>query len=184
METVLVFTIGLLYVGFLHASTEADHGQSVCLTRIVQLVDTIRLDFEDPTWSNIDVAIWNIIESHIGAVAANIPLMGPLATLLAKKLRLSATALSSKRSESGEQSSSKYASRSHRGIEHGFKRMNDGGSGNGALVGLASSTTGTGVSELDEEMSNMDHLGKHKIMVKTDLEQSFGDLELSHRPVL
>ena len=56
----------------------ADSNGSVCLTRIVQLVDTIRLDFEDPTWSNIDVAIWNIIESHIGLVAANIPLVNYL----------------------------------------------------------------------------------------------------------
>lgn len=54
--------------------------KSVCLTRIIQLVDTVRLDIDDETWSNVDVAMWNIVESHIGCVAANIPLMGPLFT--------------------------------------------------------------------------------------------------------
>ena len=49
---------------------------SVCLTRMVQPVDTIQLDVENLTSSNVDVAIWNIVESEIGLVAANMPLMG------------------------------------------------------------------------------------------------------------
>lgn len=152
----------------------ADSSGSVCLTRIVQLVDTIRLNFRDPTWSNVDVAIWNMIESHIGAVAANIPLMGPLITLLGKQFYFSATAPSTKRGKSDKQDPSVYVLGPHRGVEHGFKRMNDDGSADRTLVGMASPTIGGCVSELDEEMSNVDQLGRHGTRVKTELEQNYG----------
>lgn len=135
-----------------------DRNGSVCLTRIVQLVDTIRLDFKDPTWSNIDVAIWNIIESHIGLVAANIPLMGPLLTLLGRRLHLSVTTVPSKYGDSHE-------------LEHRFNRMDDDGSGDATLVGVASPTITKGASNLDDETYHMDQLGRQGVRVRTDLEQ-------------
>lgn len=137
----------------------ADSNGSVCLTRIVQLVDTIRLDFNDPTWSNVDVAIWNIIESHIGLLAANIPLMGPLITLLGRRLHLSVTTAPPKYGDSHK-------------LEHGFKKMDDDGSGQATLVGVASLANLNGVSNPDDEMYDMDQLGRKGIRVKTDLEQN------------
>ena len=137
----------------------ANSNGSVCLTRIVQLVDTIRLDFKDPTWSNIDVAIWNIIESHIGFLAANIPLIGPLINLLGRRLHLSATTASSKYGDSHK-------------LEHRFKRMDDNGSGDATLVGVASPAIQKSASNLDDEIYNMDQLGRQGIRVKTDLEQN------------
>lgn len=136
----------------------ANSNGSVCLTRIVQLIDTIRLDFKDPTWSNIDVAIWNIIESHIGLLAANIPLMGPLITLLGRRLHLSVTTTPSKYDDAHK-------------LEHGFNRMDDDGSGDASLVGVASPTITKGASNLDDEMYHMDQLGRQGVRVRTDLEQ-------------
>ena len=101
--------------------------------------------------------------------------MGPLITVLAKRLHLSATASSSKRGVSDKQGPSRYALRPHRGFEHGFKRMDNDGSGDGTLLGLAPPIIGKGASELDEEMSNMDQLGELGITVKTDLEQNYDD---------
>lgn len=135
-----------------------DSNGSVCLTRIVQLVDTIRLDFQDPTWSNVDVAIWNIIESHIGLLAANIPLMGPLITLLGRRLHLSVTTAPPKYGDSHK-------------LEHGFNRMDDDGSGEATLVGVTSSANANGVSNPDDEMYDMDQLGRQGIRVKMDLAQ-------------
>jgi len=137
-------------------------------------VDTIRLDFKDPTWSNVEVAIWNMIESHIGAVAANIPLMGPLISLLGKQLHRLAKVPSSKHGTSDKQGPSKHALGSHHAVGHGFRRIGDDGSGNRMLVGVASPEIGKGASESDEEMYKMDQLGKHGISVKTELEQDYG----------
>ena len=125
-------------------------------------------------WSNVDVAISNMIESHIRAVAANIPLMGPLITLLGKQFHFSGTAPFSKRGKLDKQGPSQYALGSHRGIDHGFEGMDDDGSGDGTLMGVASPVIGKGASELDEEISDMDQPGKHRITVKTDLELNYG----------
>ncbi len=115
-----------------------------------------------------------MIESHIGAVAANIPLMGPLITLLAKQLRHLATTPFSVRGEPEKQGSSKHVLGSHRRVDHEFKRMYDDGSGGETLVGMASPIIGKGASEMDEEILSMDQLGKHRIRVQTDLEQDYG----------
>ena len=52
--------------------------------------------------------------------------------------------------------------------------MDDDGSCDGTLVGVASPIIGKGASEVDEEIIGMDQLGKHRIRVKTHLEQDYG----------
>ena len=155
-------------------SAISDGNGSICLTRIVQLVDTIRLDFKDPTWSNIDVAIWNIIESHIGVVAANLPLMGPLVNLFARRLHLSVKTASSNHRGSQGQKLPKYELGSLDTLEHGFKGTeNDDSSGAARLVVVASSITQQGSSDLGDEIYDMDHFGPQGIRVRTDLEQNY-----------
>lgn len=159
----------------------ADSNASVCLTRIIQLVDTIRLDLKDPTWSNVDVAIWNMVESHIGAVAANIPLMGPLIALVGRRLHLSATIPSSRHGESHKRGGSEYVLGSLGILEHRFKRMDYDGSGDATFMVVAPPRVQEGASELDDEMHNMDQLGRKGIRVKTGLEQNYGGLMPARR---
>lgn len=170
METILVFTIGLLYVGVESSGDEnlvADLGHSVCLTRIVQLVDSVRLNYKDPTWSNVDVAIWNMIESHIGAVAANMLLMGPIVSLVSKRLRRHKTPVASHR-KGIDTGSSSYALASYKRSEHGFKRMDDD------ILGVSTPTIESGVSTIDQSLSVTGQAGYSGIKVETDLEQDYG----------
>ncbi|KAL9064204.1 MAG: hypothetical protein Q9161_009024 [Pseudevernia consocians] len=63
---------------------------SVCLTGVARIIYTIRLDVLDLTFTNANPSIWNMVESQVGFVAANIPAMGPLfhkASNMVKKLR-------------------------------------------------------------------------------------------------
>ena len=84
--------------------------------------------------------------------------MGPLITLLDRQLHLSVTTAPSKYGDSHT-------------LEHGFNRMDDDGSGNATLVGVASPTITKGASNLDDEMYHMDQLGRQGVLVRTDLEQ-------------
>ena len=114
-------------------------------------MDTIRLDFDDPTWSNVDVAIWNMIESHIGSVAANIPLMGPLITLVGRRVHFSTTTASSKDSGPHKQGLSKGGLGSSGTAEHRFRRMRDDGSGDASLMAVEAPTGKGEESTLDDE---------------------------------
>ena len=134
----------------------------------------MRLDFEDPLWSNIDVAICNIVESHIGAVAANILLTGPVITRLGNQFDLSAMVPSSLRRETEKQSSSKYPLGSHHGIDRGFRRMDNRGSGDRALIGVTSPRIVKGSFSASEGIYALEEWGKGRIKVKTDLEQEVG----------
>lgn len=51
---------------------------SVCLTGIVRLIDTIIIRPKDLTWTNVGPIIWNMVESEIGFVVGNLLSMGPL----------------------------------------------------------------------------------------------------------
>ena len=134
---------------------------------------------DDITWTNVDVAVWNMVEAHIGCVAANIPLMGPLFSRLGKRLNLSDHMPSSwhggtKDKQSSVQSSAKRTLRGHVGVEHGFKRMEEYGSGvrTSQLQGMVAPTIGTG-DKLPDDVFEMENLGGQGIMVKTDLEQTY-----------
>lgn len=124
---------------------------SVCLTRTVQLVYTIKLDVKDLTWSNIDVAVWNMVESHIGSVAANIPLMGPLFVRVAKRL----DHLSRPRVDKASSTRTVFE---HRETGRGFKRMNDHSTGEDS-VGTMSTTVGS--DKVTSENTAMDILNSH-----------------------
>ena len=142
-------------------------------------MDTIRLDFKDPTWSNVDVAIWNMIESHIGAVAANIPLMGPLITIVGRQIHLLVSTSSSKDSGPLGQGIPKGAQGSSGIFEHKFRRMQDGGLGDTSLMAVSSPVVQGRASQPDDEVYAMDQLGEQGIRVKVDLEQTYD----SHMPV-
>ena len=143
----------------------------MCLTRIVQLVDTVQLDVSDLTWSNVDVAVWNMVESHIGCVAANIPLMRPIFARWAFKGRLPGYGSSSQREAHANQSMERR-NIGYRGTEFGFQRMNDYGLGKSEVV------AGSAGDSLE-----MNHVAVHGILVKTDLEQSSGKF-LSSKQIL
>lgn len=136
-------------------------------------MDTIRLDFKDPTWSNVDVAILNMIESHVGAVAANIPLMGPLITIVGKQIHLLTSTSSSKNSGPHGQGIPKGARGSSGVFEHKFRRMKDEGLGDTSLMAANSPAVQGRASQPDNEAYAMNQLGEHGIRVKTDLEQSY-----------
>lgn len=134
------------------------------------MVDTIRLDFEDPTWSNVDVAIWNMIESHIGAVAANIPLMGPLITIVGRQIHLLTSTSSSKDSGPHGQGILK-GNRGFSGIyEQKFRRMKDEGLGETSLMAVNSPAVQGRAFQPNDEAYAMDQLEEHGIRVKTDVE--------------
>ena len=141
-------------------------------------MDTIRLDFKDPTWSNVDVAIWNMIESHVGAVAANIPLMGPLITVVGRQIHLLTSTSSSKDSGPHGQGIPKGARASSGIFEHKFRRMKDEVLGDTSLMAVNFPAVQGKASQPDDETYAMDQLGEHGIRVKTDLEQSYD----SHMP--
>ena len=136
-------------------------------------MDTIRLDFKDPTWSNVEVAIWNMIESHIGAVAANIPLMGPLITLIGRRINLLTSTSSSKDSGPHGQGVPKGARGSSSICKNKFGRMKNEGLGDTSLIAVNSPAVQERASQPDDDAYAMDQLGERGIRVKTDLEQSY-----------
>ena len=136
-------------------------------------MNTIRLDFKDPTWSNVDVAIWNMIESHVGAVAANIPLIGPLVTIVGKQIHHLTSTSSSKYSRPHEQGIPKGARESSGIFEHKFRKLKDEGLGNASLMAVSSPAVQGRASQPSDEAYATDQLGQHGIRVITDLEQSF-----------
>ena len=137
---------------------------SVCLTGIVRLVESIRLDIQDLPFSNSGPAIWNMVESQVGFVAANIPSKGPLfgkVTATARRLR---DTYGSKNLEDGTHGSGKLST-VHRNSFKGFERMADDD-----RIGVEStvqpgSPPGNSLYAADIPMS--------KIVVKTNLEQSY-----------
>ena len=133
-------------------------------------MDTIRLDFKDPTWSNVDVAIWNMIESHIGAVAANIPLMGPLITIVGRQIHLLTSTSSSKDSRPHGQGIPKGAQGSSGIFEHRLRRIQDEGLGDSSLMAVDCPVIQGRASQPDDEVYAMNQLGERGIRVKTDLE--------------
>ena len=149
----------------------ANNDSRVCLSRIVQFVYTVRLDYNDITWSNVDVAIWNLVESHIGAVAANIPLLGPLITLLLGRFRTIVTTISPGHGQSGQQSSSEHVLGNMSKPEHRFRRIDEDGSKGEESIGLSPPDVGRGSSILDQHTYKYGDIMEGGIKVKTHLSQ-------------
>ncbi|KAL9129612.1 MAG: hypothetical protein Q9217_001968 [Psora testacea] len=170
IETTVIFIIGGLYVVHHPAwlfHNRADYYSSICLIRIVQLVDTIQLDFEDVTWSNVDVAVWNIVESHIGCVAANISLMGPIFTRLGKRFKIASFLGTSSHGKSEREI------RAHRNVDFGFHRLENG---NVRAIHMESMTPTIDKGVADPpDAYDMDHSGPGGIMAKEDVEQNHGE---------
>ncbi|KAI4098850.1 MAG: hypothetical protein LQ339_006253 [Xanthoria mediterranea] len=120
------------------------------------IIATSRLDFEDITWSNVEVAIWNMVEVHIGCVTANIPVMAPLASRFS-------TAISRllKRTRPGP------ISKSDVGNQEGFRRMEEQIYRRGATA----PTIGKG-QQLSAEELEMAGLGTQGILVRKEVEQN------------
>lgn len=118
----MLHTLYLLFPFSQVIYARADPPLSICITRVIQIIDTSQLDFDDITWSNVDVAIWNMVEVHIGCVTANIPLMAPLFSRLGNivpRLRSwRGNRLSHDCDKWSSASSSKYTLKNHVGIEH------------------------------------------------------------------
>lgn len=136
--------------------SRANARSSTCITRVLQIIATSRLDFEDITWSNVEVAIWNMVEVHIGCVTANIPVMAPLASRFS-------TAISRllKRTRPGP------ISKSDVGNQEGFRRMEEQIYRRGATA----PTIGKG-QQLSAEELEMAGLGTQGILVRKEVEQN------------
>ena len=113
--------------------THDTNAHRVCLSRIVQIVDSSRLVAYDITYSNVNVAIWNMLEAHIGALTANIALMGPIFTRIGKYLTRTCKPTSTwygTKNRGGEAFSSTDhhlpLQKKSKGLDHGFRRMQDG----------------------------------------------------------
>ncbi|KAL9607297.1 MAG: hypothetical protein Q9167_007778 [Letrouitia subvulpina] len=156
--------IGLAFIFTLGAIT--------CLGRIVQIVDSSRLNPEDITWSNVDVAIWNMVEVHVGSVATNLPLMAPLFKRMGKRLKLSERLhLTWTKEGNDNQSASLYKAREPAGVEHGFKRMEELEFEDPTKQGIFTPIIGKGDAAFLDSMELV-NLRAKGIMVKTDLEQT------------
>lgn len=133
----------------------------------MQLVYTVRLDYEDVTWSNVDVSIWNMVECHFGAVTANIVLMGPVISLFGKKLA-SRVRPAKSHGENLDTGSSSYVFSSGRGPQRGFERIDDD------LHGVSTTIVGMRPWPNNDVHVDDNHLDDHGIRVNTDLEQNHG----------
>ncbi|KAI4230612.1 MAG: hypothetical protein LQ349_006154 [Xanthoria aureola] len=131
-------------------------GGFTCITRVLQIIATSRLDFDDITWSNVYVAIWNLVEVHIGCVTANVPIMAPLvsrySTGIPRVFRKPRPGPNSK---------------SHVGNQEGFRRMEEQSYRRGA----SAPTIGKG-QQLSAEELEMAGLGAQGILVRKEVEQN------------
>ena len=116
-----------------------------------------------------------MVEVHVGCVAANIPLIGPLFSCVSRRLGKSEpTQLTWHREERDNTTGPSYNARRHTGISHGFKRMEEYlpkiSFQNGILPPVVGKEEKAALEPLE-----LDRLGSRAIMVKTDLEQSYGN---------
>ncbi|KAI4222336.1 MAG: hypothetical protein L6R36_006220 [Xanthoria steineri] len=117
------------------------------------IIATSGLDFDDITWSNVEVAIWNMVEVHIGCVTANVPIMAPLGSRYS-------TAISRvfKKTTAGANS------KSHVGNQEGFWRMEEASSTSAPTIGKG--------QQLSAEELEMAGLGAQGILVRKEVEQN------------
>lgn len=136
--------------------SRANARNSTCITRVLQIIATSRLDFDDITWSNVYVAIWNLVEVHIGCVTANVPIMAPLvsrySTGIPRVFR---------KTRPGP------ISKSHVGNQEGFRRMEE----QSYRKGASAPTIGKG-QQLSAEELEMAGLGAQGILVRKEVEQN------------
>lgn len=138
----------------------ANARSSTCITRVLQIIATSRLDFDDITWSNVYFATWNLVEVHIGCVTANVPVMAPLVNRYSTAIpRLCKNEIPGP------------IPKSHVGNGHGFRRMEEHACGMAAEEGALAPTIGMG-QQLSEEELEMAGLGAQGILVRTDVEQN------------
>ena len=166
VELSIVFLLGGLCVDSSSPDqciSVADTSSSVCLTGIARIYYTNLLDVKNITYTNANPAIWNIVESQVGFVAANVPSMGPLfgkAGSVVKKIRHN---YASQSFEHGMHTSTKYTV-SRRGSTDGFKRMMDDD-----VVGVESiAKPGSIFADGDFAES----IPMNEIVVKTNVEQT------------
>lgn len=133
---------------------------STCITRVLQIIATSRLDFDDITWSNVYVAIWNLVEVHIGCVTANVPIMAPLVNRCSTAIpRLCKNEIPGP------------IPKSQVGNGYGFRRMEEPACGMAVEEGALAPTIGKG-QQLSEEELEMAGLSARGIIVRTDVEQN------------
>lgn len=140
---------------------------SVCLTGIARIIYTIRLDVKDLPFSNADPAIWNMVESQVGLVAANVPSMGPLFGKLrntAKRLHDTYNSHKNKHESHG----STMHTVAQRVTNRGFERMVDD-----EEVGVQS-TAQPGSPKVGKNLT--ESIPLNDIVVTTNLEQNFQEL--------
>ena len=144
---------------------------SVCLTGIARIIYTIRLDVKDLPFTNADPATWNMVESQVGFVAANVPSMGPLFSKVSNTAkRLHATYVNQKNQHESH-GSTKHAI-PQRVTNRGFERMMDD-----EEVGVQS-TAQPGSPNVDEDLT--ESIPMNEIVVKTNVEQNYQELS-SHK---
>ena len=160
LEISIVFLVGGLWVFHVdHILKSFSDGLcSVCLAGIARIIYTIRLDVLDLTFTNANPSIWNMVESQVGFVAANVPAMGPhfrKVSSMVKKLR----------SASGSQSLSHNSHNLTRNFANsrGFERMRN-------VDGVAVTATAQPGSP-NEETELEDFIPANGIVVKTNLDQ-------------
>jgi len=144
-------------------------GGIVCITGIIRLWAISKINPFDITYSNVSSSMWNMVESELGMVAANIPSMRPLLK------HFSGEKSTSNNSNQGygyaKNSLKQSSSRQTFGLSSkppGFERMHDYKNGAQAQV---STMAKSGRSDSDDmELYDLT-LPKHGITVRTDVEQ-------------
>ncbi|KAL8660248.1 MAG: hypothetical protein Q9202_006740 [Teloschistes flavicans] len=102
-------------------------GGFVCVTSIVRLYYLEAVDSGhgvDPTWENVNAAIWSCVEPCIGIVCACLPVMGPLLRTHIVSLATSAFRSRSKRSK--QSGSSGYTGEGSSRSRKGFGSLGEG----------------------------------------------------------
>lgn len=107
-----------------------------------------------------------MVESEIGFVAANIPLMGPVFSLIHTKAKSLRNMYASQATSFGSSTATKRTF-TRRGSAMGFERMNE------YSIGQALSTVQAGGSGNDD--LDIESLPMHAIAVRTTLEQNYAD---------
>ncbi|MCJ1304771.1 hypothetical protein MMC08_007584 [Hypocenomyce scalaris] len=178
---IIIYIMPMPIVWGLHTSTRRKVelsfvfllGGVVCISGIFRLIAISKINVLDITWSNVAGALLNMVESLLGFVSANIPLMGPLFNRLrGKTVRSHPSNYPTKQpfdNNNNNNNNNKNTSslrQNFRGADD-FERIYDD---QGHLIGKGSVLVSAGPVDAEAEAYEVG-LPMHGITVKTDVEQ-------------
>ena len=143
------------------------------MTGIARISFTVKLDVMDLSFSNIDPAIWNMVESQVGFVAANVPSLGLFFGTITEKFKMLHNSYLSQNMKHQSLGGSIAQIVPQRITNRGFERVVDD-----REVGVeATAQPGSPI----EDDGTMEGFPMNEIVVKTSLEQRIQDMPSGER---